>query len=268
MARCSDCGNRCSCVIKAGANVNVSGAGTNRNPYIIEAEGGAGGTGWSPGDIKMSGVSTAPAGWLVANGQAVSRNTYAALFAAIGETYGAGDGAMTFNVPDLAGRFPLGADGTHAMGAQGGAETAALTMANIPAHTHTIAHTHDASHAHTASSGNVNLDHGHHFVVGGGGHEHLYAANVNRNNYQSGGSFGAAYSEFTAGTGGGGGHTHEGDTWGVAGGLNHAHSVTVDTASFSTGAPSTPNSGSTGAAVPASFGIMPPWVGVTFLIKT
>ena len=157
MARCSDCGNRCSCVIKAGANVNVSGAGTNRNPYIIEAEGGAGGTGWSPGDIKMSGVSTAPAGWLVANGQAVSRNTYAALFAAIGETYGAGDGAMTFNVPDLAGRFPLGADGTHAMGAQGGAETAALTMANIPAHTHTIAHTHDASHAHTASSGTVQL---------------------------------------------------------------------------------------------------------------
>ena len=53
---------------------------------------------------------TAPTGWLKANGAAVSRSTYAALFAAIGTTYGAGDGRSTFNLPDLRGEFVRGWD--------------------------------------------------------------------------------------------------------------------------------------------------------------
>ena len=53
---------------------------------------------------------TAPAGWLKANGAAVSRTAYAALFAAIGTTYGAGDGRSTFNLPDLRGEFMRGWD--------------------------------------------------------------------------------------------------------------------------------------------------------------
>ena len=53
---------------------------------------------------------TAPAGWLKANGAAVSRTAYAALFAAIGTTYGAGDGRTTFNLPDLRGEFMRGWD--------------------------------------------------------------------------------------------------------------------------------------------------------------
>jgi putative tail fiber protein len=52
----------------------------------------------------------APAGWLKANGAAVSRTAYAALFAAIGTTYGAGDGRSTFNLPDLRGEFIRGWD--------------------------------------------------------------------------------------------------------------------------------------------------------------
>ncbi|WP_228368206.1 phage tail-collar fiber domain-containing protein, partial [Klebsiella pneumoniae] len=52
--------------------------------------------------------TTAPAGWLKANGTAVSRTAYAALFAAIGTTYGAGDGFNTFNLPDLRGEFIRG----------------------------------------------------------------------------------------------------------------------------------------------------------------
>lgn len=63
-----------------------------------------------PGDIKYSARSTAPAGWLKANGAAVSRTTYAALFLAIGTTYGAGDGVNTFNLPDLRGEFIRGWD--------------------------------------------------------------------------------------------------------------------------------------------------------------
>ena len=53
---------------------------------------------------------TAPAGWLKANGAAISRTAYAALFAAIGTTYGAGDGRSTFNLPDLRGEFIRGWD--------------------------------------------------------------------------------------------------------------------------------------------------------------
>ena len=53
---------------------------------------------------------TAPTGWLKANGAAISRTAYAALFAAIGTTYGAGDGHSTFNLPDLRGEFIRGWD--------------------------------------------------------------------------------------------------------------------------------------------------------------
>lgn len=55
-------------------------------------------------------VNSIPAGWLKANGAAVSRSTYAGLFAVIGTTYGAGDGATTFNLPDLRGEFVRGLD--------------------------------------------------------------------------------------------------------------------------------------------------------------
>ena len=63
-----------------------------------------------PGDIKYTARSTAPNGWLKANGDTVSRTTYAALFAAIGTTFGAGDGSTTFNLPDLRSEFIRGWD--------------------------------------------------------------------------------------------------------------------------------------------------------------
>ncbi len=54
--------------------------------------------------------AAAPTGWLLCQGQAVNRVTYAALFAVIGTTYGAGDGSTTFGVPDMRGEFPRGLD--------------------------------------------------------------------------------------------------------------------------------------------------------------
>lgn len=55
--------------------------------------------------------ASAPAGWLLCNGAAVSRTvTYADLFAAIGVAWGGGDGSTTFNVPDMRGRFARGVD--------------------------------------------------------------------------------------------------------------------------------------------------------------
>jgi microcystin-dependent protein len=97
--------------------------------------------------------AAAPAGWLLCYGQAVSRADYPNLFAAIGTTFGAGDGATTFNVPDLRGRVAAGKDdmggvaaarltnaGTgnpgidgSTLGAAGGADRLALSAAELPA---------------------------------------------------------------------------------------------------------------------------------------
>jgi microcystin-dependent protein len=60
------------------------------------------------GAVQAFAMNNAPAGWLAADGTAVSRSTYAALFAAIGTTYGAGDGSTTFALPDLRGIFVRG----------------------------------------------------------------------------------------------------------------------------------------------------------------
>lgn len=62
------------------------------------------------GTIAHFAGSTAPAGWLKANGAAISRTSYAALFLAIGTTYGVGDGSTTFNIPDMRGQFLRGFD--------------------------------------------------------------------------------------------------------------------------------------------------------------
>lgn len=62
------------------------------------------------GQVATFAMNTAPTGWLKANGSAVSRTTYADLYAAIGTTFGSGDGSTTFNLPDLRGEFIRGWD--------------------------------------------------------------------------------------------------------------------------------------------------------------
>ena len=87
--------------------------------------------------------STAPQGYLLCDGSAVSRTDYADLFTAIGTTYGAGDGSTTFNVPDLSGRVVIGVSSNHALGSTGGEASHTLTESELPAHTHSVAgHTH------------------------------------------------------------------------------------------------------------------------------
>lgn len=92
-----------------------------------------------------AGASTpADTNWLLCDGSAISRTTYAALFALIGTTFGAGNGSSTFNVPDLRGRVPLGvgtATGAagataHTRGQKGGEETHVTTSAENGPHTH------------------------------------------------------------------------------------------------------------------------------------
>lgn len=94
-------------------------------------------------------TDTAPTGYLLCYGQAVSRTDYATLFGVISTTYGTGDGSTTFNLPDLRGRFPLGQDdmgGSSAnrvtdtdadtLGGADGDEFVTLTTNEMPAHTH------------------------------------------------------------------------------------------------------------------------------------
>lgn len=95
-------------------------------------------SGMPAGTIVGWAAATAPSSWLIADGTAVSRTTYAALFARIGTTFGTGDGSTTFNLPNLAGRVPVGKNaGTFAtLGATGGEETHVLTTPEMPSHTH------------------------------------------------------------------------------------------------------------------------------------
>jgi microcystin-dependent protein len=124
---------------------------------------GAGTGSWTSagasGDLPVGAVSdfggaSAPSGWLLCYGQAVSRTTYASLFSVISDVYGIGDGSTTFNIPDCRGRVSAGQDdmgGSSAnrltglsngvngdtLGAAGGLESFTLATTNLPSHSHT-----------------------------------------------------------------------------------------------------------------------------------
>jgi microcystin-dependent protein len=94
------------------------------------------------GGLIMWSTATAPTGWLLCAGAAVSRSTYAALFAVIGTTFGVGDGTTTFNLPNYTNRLPYGTT----VGATGGTADAIVVS-----HTHT-ATVSDPSHSHNISN--------------------------------------------------------------------------------------------------------------------
>lgn len=91
-------------------------------------------SGGNAGDIKHFAGTAAPAGWLIANGATVSRTAYAALFAVVGTTYGAGDGATTFALPDLRGEFIRGAD--LGRGVDSGRAVGSAQGHQFPSHAH------------------------------------------------------------------------------------------------------------------------------------
>ena len=150
---------------------NVTGTiqnGSSGDPYTFPASDGSNGqvlqtngsgalsfsSAFTSGMILPFAGSSAPTGWLLSYGQAVSRTTYASLFTAIGTTYGSGDGSSTFNLPDLRGRVVAGQDdmgGVSAdnltnvagdglngdtLGATGGSENHVLTTTQLASHTH------------------------------------------------------------------------------------------------------------------------------------
>lgn len=118
-----------------------------------------------PGVMVDYAAGSAPLGWLLCDGSAVSRTTYANLFAIIGVAFGVGDSVTTFNLPDFRGRVPVGTGAgsgltARTLAATGGEETHLLTTAEIPAHSHSTvesAHTHKVRGA-SNGSGNVGIN--------------------------------------------------------------------------------------------------------------
>jgi len=197
------------------------------------------------GIIEMFAGSTAPNGWLICNGDAVSRSAYSDLFKIIGTTYGVGNSNSTFTLPDMRGRCPIGV-GTGAsltartLGSNVGAETATLSEANMASHTHTASvGTESVTHTHTGTSGGQSADHTHYFshTAGTSGSYGLMdSATASSSGQPSTGGISAD-------------HTHSTTTGNES--ANHTHSVTNS------------NTGS-GTA----FGIMSPSIVVNFIIKT
>lgn len=172
---------------------------------------------WAPlvDDVGVLGyfwATSAPAGWLKANGAAVSRTTYAALFARIGTSAGAGDGSTTFNLPDMRGEFARGLD-------DGRGVDAARVLGSAQS-------SQNASHTHTGTTGSQSADHTHSGTTStDGSHTHTLTGNYIRN--AAGGSGLASGSGLQVGsaTDAAGVHDHTITTGGVS--ANHTHSFTT-----------------------------------------
>lgn len=173
------------------------------------------------GQVATFARTTAPTGWLICNGQAVSRATYANLFAAIGTLYGVGDGSTTFNLPDCRNEFMRGWDGN--LGTVG-----TKFINSIQSHNHTAFTDTQGAHAHGGgTSANGTHNHSASSTVAGH-HAHTYLDNTFTGGAANG-DWGSpnegANVDLTRGTFGAGDHNHA-ITVDVVG--NHSHSIGTD----------------------------------------
>lgn len=259
------------------------------------------------GSILATGRATAPSGFLLCDGTAVSRTTYADLFTAISTAFGAGDGSTTFNLPDLRQRFPLGkaASGTGAtLGGTGGAidhvHTGPSHTHTGPSHTHTgPSHTHDegtlvtasdGSHTHPAAATSAG-SHTHPAAsASGGSHNHTFSdsfttstVGATEESPGTGATIATAGHSHTGSVSGttssdgshthlidtdaDGTHTHTIDT--DAGLSAHTHAISGSTGSSGTGATGASGTGATGASGTGNTGAAnAPFQAVNYIIKT
>lgn len=196
-----------------------------------------GNAGVPSGAVSFFAGSSIPNGYLLCDGTAVGRSVYPALFASIGTTWGNGDGSTTFNLPNLANRFLLGAGLTYAVAAQGGSTDVTLATTNLAAHNHVVD---DPGHTHVFTG----TPHTH--TITDPGHHHTSSTPA------SNGTTGA---DAVGATSGNTGNATTGITLAntTAGGTNAAATTGVTTEN-------------TGSATP--FSILPPYAAVFYIIKT
>ena len=167
------------------------------------------------GAVSYFARATAPTGWLKANGAAISRTAYGALFAAIGTTFGAGDGSTTFNLPDLRGEFLRGVD--DARGVDSGRAFGSWQDSDNKSHAHTASTGADA-HTHTWSG----------TTSSNGAHAHTLNGNLSSTGTGSNSFQGRQAIAYTSTTSTNGEHTHT--ISGTTSAASHAHAVYVDAA--------------------------------------
>lgn len=216
----------------------------------LSGGGGGGGGGNVPAGAVLYGAwppTEIPGGWLHANGAIIPRTTYAALFVAIGTRFGSGDGATTFQLPDLRGVAIRGLDsgkgydsgrafgsyqaddfGSHTHGgstATAGSHTHDGTAATAGSHTHTATETIAGDHTHFLSLDNNGAHKHTATLTTDGSHQHSYQALGSTG--LPGAAAGSGYTNVSANTGTAGSHTHIASL--STDGL-HTHTGTLSTA--------------------------------------
>ncbi len=185
------------------------------------------------GTILEYAGSSAPSGYLMCDGSAVSREDYSALFAIIDTTFGVGDTSTTFNLPDKRNRTSFGAGDTYTLGEKFGTSTKIITTANIPSHSHSV--NPPSTNTYSQSS-----DHNHETTI----------PRTNDDN-ESSSSRGYLFN------GDDGSTSHSGLTAKRSGNNRSSHHHTVNIASF--------NSGNTGSGT--ALDVVNPGLATNFIVK-
>ena len=114
----------------------------------------------APGSVMSFAGTSAPYGWFICDGSAVSRTDYASLFNVISTTYGSGNGSTTFNLPDIKGKVVVGYNSSETefnnLGKVGGAKTHTLSISEMPSHNHSYTKTNNGSNGYYDVSGATN----------------------------------------------------------------------------------------------------------------
>ena len=186
------------------------------------------------GMIAPFGMSSAPTGWLVCNGSAVSRSTYSDLFGVISTTWGSGDGSSTFNLPDLRGAFLRGTGTAGVSSDYAGPNVGAYQDDANAEHNHTGSSANAGGHSHSGNTGSDGVHNHSGSTNTTGSHTHSYYTS---STWQTNGGR-VWYSDSRGGasytTGGSGNHSHSlsinnssSHTHSISAESDHSHTITV-----------------------------------------
>lgn len=230
------------------------------------------------GSVVEYASDTIPENWLLCDGRAVSRTTYAQLFKVIGTTWGVGDGSTTFNLPSKLGLVTVGKNSNDTsfktLNTKGGNKTTTLTSEQLPAHTHSVpAHSHGLnSHTHTydksaTGTGSTTLtvdqipSHNHiKYAFGSWGSSTENRTRIGASVYVGKDQGNPQYEDGTQNV-----------TGSTGGGKGHTHTITLTSTNTGKASGNTANSSElttgNGPGKATAFSNLPPYVTSNFIIK-